>query len=206
MPITVNELIKRFDLPTAKKVKWDELISTEQEGIYIVSLSNNPNLNSGNVKDIPISKGILKKWVEKVGGFEIDKTKTFDINLITDRLSESWLPDENILYIGKAPKRKNGKALGNRVREFYRTEYGERKPHAGGHWLKSLYLIDELFVYYTTCTNSSEIELNLLSYFCENISNDTRKLLRDKELTLPFANLELKKGQIKKHGLSKMKK
>lgn len=206
MSLTINKLIQEFDLPPVKKVKWGEQIDTEKEGIYIVSLSDNPNSNSRDIKDFPISKEILRNWVDKVNGFEIDKNKTFDVDLIAARLSEFWLPDENILYIGKAPKRKNGKALGNRVREFYRTEYGEKKPHAGGHWLKSLNQLDDLFVYYTTCENPDEIELELLSFFGKNVSNDTKKILRDKELLLPFANIELRKGQRKKHGLGKMKK
>ena len=54
----------------------------------------------------------------------------------------------NVLYIGKAPKRNNGKGLGNRVNEYYRTEYGARNPHAGGHWIKSLAKLENLFVYY----------------------------------------------------------
>jgi hypothetical protein len=121
-------------------------------------------------------------------------------------MSEFWLPDENILYFGKAPKRSYRKGVGNRVGEYYKTDYGEAKPHAGGHWLKALKNLNELFVYYVETENCGEIEINMLSYFCENVSDGTRSQLRDKKLSLPFANLELKKGQRKNHGLNKMKK
>lgn len=206
MPTTVNELIKKFDLPKSKVVKWKETISTEKEGIYIVSLSKDPELNSGILEEIPISKNIIDKWIQKVNGFELDKVLTFDKDLIIERLSEFWLPDENIVYIGKAPIRSNGKGIGNRVREFYKTEYGEKRPHAGGHWLKSLSNLNDLYVHYILCDNSGDFEIKLLKQFIDNISDKSKRKLRDKQLMLPFANLELKKGQIKKHGLGKMKK
>jgi hypothetical protein len=137
MPISINELLKEFDLQPIKTVRWGRKIHTEKEGVYFVSLSNNPDLNSGAISEIPICKVVLKKWIEKVGGFEIDKIRTFDVELIIKRLSEFWLPDENIVYIGKAPIRNNGKGIGIRINEFYNTDYGEKRPHAGGHWIKS---------------------------------------------------------------------
>ncbi len=206
MPTTINELIEKFDLPKSKVVKWNETIPTEREGIYIVSLSKDPKINSGTLDEIPISTNTINKWIKKVNGFELDKILTFDKDFIIERLSEFWLPDENIVYIGKAPIRSNGKGIGNRVKEFYKTEYGEKKPHAGGHWIKSLSNLSDLYVHYILCDNSGDIEIRLLKQFIDNVSDRSKIKLRDKELMLPFANLELKKGQIKKHGLGKMKK
>jgi len=205
MPTTVNRLIEEYELPPAGKVKWGERIATQDEGIYIVSLSDDPNSNNGILNEAPISENIIKKWIAKVGGFEIDKLKTYDSKVIIERLSQFWMPDENIVYIGKAPKRSNGKGIGNRVSEYYKTEYGARKPHAGGHWIKSLTVLEDLFVYYSPCDNPGDVEISLLQYFCENVSESTRNELRDKTLTLPFANLQLERGQIKNHGLGKMK-
>ena len=39
MPTTVNQLSDSYNLPLAKRVKWNERISTQDEGVYIVSLS-----------------------------------------------------------------------------------------------------------------------------------------------------------------------
>ena len=206
MPTTVNQLSDSYNLPFAKRVKWNERISTQDEGVYIVSLSEESGKNNGIQKNPPISRDIIRKWIKKVDGFEIDKIKTFDTGKVIERLSQFWLPDENILYIGKAPRRSSGKGIGNRIREYYKTKYGEKRPHAGGHWLKSLIILDELFVYYTTCENPGEIEEGMLRFFCNNVSDSTRSILRDKELLLPFANLQLRRGQVKNHGLGKMKK
>lgn len=205
MPTTINELIEKFDLSKSKVVKWNETVPTEKEGIYIVSLSKDPDINGGTLSEIPISKRIIDKWIHKVKGFQLDKVLTFDKDPIIARLSEFWLPDENIVYIGKAPIRRNGKGIGNRVKEFYKTEYGEKRPHAGGHWIKALSNLNNLYVHYILCKNSGDIEIKLLEYFADNISDKSKGKLRDNELMLPFANLELRKGQIKKHGLGKMK-
>lgn len=206
MPTTIHELTRKFDLPQSKVVKWNETIPTEEEGIYIVSLSEDPKKNNGTVDTIPISTNTIDNWIQKVNGFELDKVLTFDKDLIIQRLSEFWLADENIVYIGKAPTRSNKKGLGNRVNEFYKTEFGEKRPHAGGHWLKSLSNLTDLYVHYILCTDCGHIELEFLKTFIENVSEKSKRHLRDKELMLPFANLELNKRQIKKHGLGKMKK
>jgi hypothetical protein len=206
MPTTINELIEHFDLTKSKRVQWGEKIPTEGEGIYIVSLSKDAELNNETLDKIPVSKEILDEWVKKVNGFKLDKVLTFDKDKIIDRLSQFWLPDENIIYIGKAPLRKNGKGIGNRVKEFYNTDYGEKRPHAGGHWIKALTVLNDFNVHYILCDNSGEIEIKLLKYFIDHVSYKSKKILKDKELMLPFGNLELKKGQIKKHGLGKMKK
>ena len=169
----------------------------------MVSLSDNPDKHNGLLKDCPISKDIIKNWISKVDGFKLDNNLTFDSFPIIERLSKFWLPDETILYIGKAPIRSNGKGLGNRVNEFYRTKFGEKKPHAGGHWLKALSVLSQLFVYYIPCNNSGDIEIKMLKLFVESVSQNTKSKLYDSDLPLPFANLELR--QRKNHGLSKMK-
>ena len=117
MSTIINHLIQEFELPSIQKVNWKERIPTQDEGVYIVSLSNDPNSNNGILDTIPISKDIIENWIEKVVGFEIDKIKTYSSNAIIERMSQFWLPDENIIYIGKAPKRKSGKGIGNRVNE-----------------------------------------------------------------------------------------
>lgn len=205
MPTLVNNLIENFNLSPVKSVRWNEIPTTEQEGVYIVSLSNNPEKNNGIQKSVPISKDIIKKWIAKVDGFELDKINTFNSDKIIKRLSEFWLPDENILYIGKASKRKSGSGIATRVNEYYRTDYGEKSPHAGGHWLKSLSILNELSVFYSPCENSGKVEEDMLKFFCNNVSEETKINLRDSNLPLPFANLRLKRGQDKNHGLFKMK-
>jgi hypothetical protein len=206
MPTTIEHLRDEFNLPVFNKVSWGEPIPTNDEGVYIVSLSDSPTYNSGLQADAPISAQIIRQWLEKTGGFKLDGKSTCNSSEVIQRIAQFWFPDESILYIGKAPKRSNGNGLRNRVNEYYKTEYGDRRPHAGGHWIKAISILEESFVYYTMCSDPSSVEEELLKYFCENTSKTSRSIIRDPKLALPFANLQLKPGQIKSHGLSGMKK
>ena len=52
----------------------------------------------------------------------------------TIRLSLPWAPSQPVLYVGRTAK-----SLGQRVAALYATELGYRRPHPGGHWLKTLH-------------------------------------------------------------------
>lgn len=207
MPITIKQLVEEVGLASAdiKEVKWGTRINCKGEGIYIISLSEKVEVNQ-NATEFPISMNILENWIKKLGYFTIDGKETQDANVIKDRLSEFWIPDESILYIGKAPLRKNGGGIGNRVQEFYDTNIGERRPHAGGHWIKMLKNLDELHVFYIECQDSTFFEAQMLSFFGTQLSeNIKKKKLSKKDPILPFANLENGEKKRKKHGLGHMK-
>lgn len=205
MPITIKQLVEEVGLsPTAiKVVKWNTPIDCKNEGVYIVSLSENAVLNR-TIKELPISMNILEAWIKKLGYFTIDKEKTQDAGVVKGRLAEFWISDENILYIGKAPLRKSSGGIGNRVREFYRTAIGKAGPHAGGHWIKMLRNLNDLHVFYVECQDSGSVEAKMFSKFGELVSDCVRERLSIKGPILPFANLEDGKEK-KKHGLGHMK-
>lgn len=138
MPITIKQLVKEVGLASTniQEVKWNTRINCKEEGIYIISLSENAEINQ-TVTEFPISMNVLENWIKKLGYFTIDGQKTKNVDIIKNRLSEFWLPNENILYIGKAPLREKGGGIGNRVQEYYDTNIGERRPHAGGHWINA---------------------------------------------------------------------
>lgn len=207
MPITIKQLVEKVKLSTTdiKKVKWGTPIDCKKEGIYIVSLSENAELNK-TMEKAPISTNILRKWIDKLGYFTLDKKNIKDVKPIIERLAEFWIPDENILYIGKASLRKSNDGIGNRVQEYYDTSIGERGPHAGGHWIKALENLNELHVFYIECKNFDTIETNMLSVFGEAVSQRTKDKLSAKGPILPFANLENGNKKRKKHGLGHMKK
>ncbi|WP_025834318.1 hypothetical protein [Bacteroides rodentium] len=119
MPTTIKQLVEKVRLSSTdiKKVKWNTPIGCKEEGIYIVSLSENIESNK-TIKEFPISMTILETWIKKLDYFIIDKKETKDSKIIRERLSEFWIPDESILYIGKAPLRKRGGGIGNRFKSI----------------------------------------------------------------------------------------
>lgn len=201
MPITVNELVEKvgLDPKSLKKVKWGTPVSTKKEGVYIVSLSTNPKVNV-TVKYPVFNIDLLKKWIEDRGYFILDGIKCYaeDVGLITNRLSKFWLPDENIIYIGKASN------LHVRIGAFYRHKIGKKSPHAGGHWIKILQNIEELILYYIECDNCIDVEKRMFTIFGEQISEESQKLLFDKNILLPFANIKNEFGKNKNYGIDNM--
>lgn len=204
MPTTVKQLFDAFEIKNFNKITWRTKFSDNNEGIYIVSLSPfyDKNLSSSSLIFDDIN---LKYWIDKLPDFTIDGVKP-TVQTLKKRLSEFWLNDESILYIGKAPKRSNGDGMSNRVEEYYRTKLGDRSPHSGGQWLKTLANENSLTVFYGQIKNSSGIEVKMFDYFMKNISQISLMNLRDKIYPLPFANLRYKSRIDKDHGLENQRK
>jgi hypothetical protein len=139
---------------------------------------------------------MLSRWIEAAPQMRLDNAAP-TVDLLSDRLGDFWLPDESILYIGKAT------ALRGRIGEYYRTPLGARRPHAGGHWIKALSILEDTFVHFAVCAEPEVAEQDLLSAFVASVSSETRRALRDPEHPFPFANLEFPPGVRKRHGIAK---
>lgn len=204
MPISVTDLIKQAELSPVgfETVRWGNNPTSLQVGIYIVSTSRNPTVNENLFASAPIDNNILMFWLTKVTILQIDGNTSPTVSQLRDRLNQFWLPDESILYIGQT---ESSKGIKGRVSQYYRTELGERKPHAGGHWLKTLTILNQLYVHCFPDIKPTQTEEHLFRTFLKQVSEETLTVLRDKNLPLPFANLELEKGNRKNHGISKSK-
>lgn len=206
MATSIKELVEKVGLsPTKVKfVKWYTHVNCKSEGVYIVSLSDTVE-SKITMEEFPISMEILKRWIKKLDYFILDEEKINDAEKIKSRLEKFWLPDESILYIGKAPLRQGKKGgIGNRIEEYYNTDIGEKRPHAGGHWVKLLKNLKNLHVFYIPCDNSAEIEGAMLSEFGKMVSEKVKDKLSETGPILPFANLEDGNKKRKKHGLKHM--
>ena len=194
---TVRQLFNKVDLFEFQKVNWGTIFQEKNQGVYVVSTSHNPDKHLG-ISDRPNFDDIkINLWISKLPEFKVDNLPANSSN-VKNRLAEFWLPDESILYIGKAPTRKGGSGISKRVYEFYSTIIGSGRPHSGGQWLKTLMNLDSLTVYYAVCDNPAIIEHQMLDFFKSNVSETTLEKLFDYQLPLPFANINLVGN--KKHG------
>ena len=185
MPTTVDQILAGEGLTLKGVVKWENKVNSNSSGVYIVSLSSDPFQNLGVLPCAPLSLEIIKEWLDKVKTFKLDGETDPSAEAVAFHLSQFWLADENILYIGKTDRK-----LGKRIEKFYLTPLGASGPHRGGHWLKVLSNLNQLFVYYAECSNAKECETRMLKLFVENVSSSTLKKLRDPQHPYPFANLE----------------
>lgn len=194
---TVRMLFNRFNIYDLKQVKWGMFFKELNEGVYVVSSSYNPDVHFG-ISDTPVfDDRKIEKWIELLPAFTVEG-KRATLKNVKDHLTEFWFKDESILYIGKAPKRKDGSGIGKRVSEFYSTELGKGSPHSGGQWIKALKSIDSYTVYYGACNNPSNVEIQMLDMFMANVSQEALDKLYDKKLTLPFANIKYKGNKKRK--------
>lgn len=199
MPTTVSELFANADLPFDGPVQWArQEVKNENPCAYVVSTSKDPQRHLGLLTEAPISIDLVKEWIHRVPWIELDGVRNPAAIDIANRLAQFWLPDENILYIGMTTKK-----VQTRINQYYNTPIGNRSPHAGGHWLKTLSNLQELFIYHAACNTPKTRADKLLGYFISNVSTDSRLRLKDPDRPFPFANLEYPKWTRKNHGISK---
>jgi archaellum component FlaF (FlaF/FlaG flagellin family) len=196
MPISVSHVTSAFNVEVIETVKWADSISENRNGIYIISTNPRLEFVQKEKSHINFNQSQVEIWQINAPNIMLNGTKVSSEDLM-NQLKRFWLPDETILYIGKAEKQ----SLSKRIGQYYSHKVGEKGPHKGGYWLKLLNQLDELFVHVIPTSNSAQIEEAMLHFFMEHVSKESKSDLIDKKLCLPFANLQLRAGVIKNHGL-----
>jgi hypothetical protein len=201
MATCVSELLKSAGLNSnrLKTISWGEPIDNSSVGIYFISTSQKPDSNSNHFAAAPIDESKLRFWINKVKTIHIDGMPNPTVAELKQRLNLFWLPDESIIYIGQT---ECSGGLKRRMLQYYKTELGDKKPHADGHWIKTLKNLNQLFVHYISTMNPAQIEVKLMQNFVAQVSETTRKKIGTHVLPLPFANLELEKWKRKNHGIT----
>ena len=195
MPAAVADLLRAVDLRPDGVVKWGEVPNVREPGVYVVSVNKNPLDRASGGREPPIDVSAVKRLLVRRPNLLVDNMRP-SVGELARRLGEFWLPDESILYIGQT-----GSGVRSRVKQYYATKLGARRPHAGGWFLKTLRNLDELFVHFTATATPKTCEHCLVAEFCRGVSPQTRAILRDPDHPFPFANLEWPKGTRKTHGI-----
>jgi hypothetical protein len=199
MPNRVVQIFNSLNIEINGPVDWGTTIENYNAGIYIVSSSPNPE-EVDNLNPQPrFDDAKIREWMRRADDMTIDGKKV-TLNSIKERLFQFWLPDENILYIGQT----NEQTLRKRTRQYYNQKIGKSSPHSGGFWLMTLANLNDLYIYYGNCPEPKKYEINMQKQFMNHVSSLTMSKLRDKDLLLPFANVNYR-GKNKKHGFKNHK-
>jgi hypothetical protein len=199
VPSTVAQAFGGAGLEPAGAVRWGDPIPApagSASGIYMVSLAEDTDSLDDALPQCPVSRPALGALLAACPGLTVDGGPTTAAALAT-RLSAFWLPDEVVLYIGLA-----GQPLWTRVRQYYKTPLGAKRPHKGGWWLKTLSALPTLWVHYAPTTGFAGAEQKALAAFAERVSDSGRAHLHDTDRIMPFANLEHPPGTRKAHGIA----
>jgi len=168
--------------------------------VYVVSLTKSLDKYDGKLSAAPLAKAKFEGWLKVCPTtLTLDGAPRPAVHALMERIRRFWIPDEIILYIGKAT------SLSERLTDYYRTPLGACSPHSGGYFLKLLSNLDQLWVHYARCDDPKRAEDRMLCRFCANVSDDSRRSLRDPDHPFPFANLAWPPGVRKDHGLPSVK-
>ena len=176
MTINLEDIEMYIGLKLKGPVKWGQTIPSQNEGIYIVVTPNKEPTK------IIFSKDIITLWVEKVPDMKVGKENPTYDNLCNE-LKKFWFDDEIVLYAGKTVQ-----PIKDRVNQYYQTKIGDKGPHSGGYWIKTLEFLDECLVFWVECNNPELVEENILKYFHSRLSKEK---ISKKSIFLPFANLKI---------------
>jgi hypothetical protein len=197
MPMTVSQAFASASLAPEGVVRWGQPVPERATGIYVVSVARATDSTAEAVPEAPLELARLKELRAVRPETSLDGRVTTAAAL-QSRLETFWFHDEVILYVGLA-----GQPLRTRVRQYYTTPLGARKPHAGGWWLKTLSVLEDLWVHYAPTPDSKTTERTMLKAFADQVPAAARAGLHDPDRVAPFANLRCWDNAVKRHGIMK---
>lgn len=181
------ELLTSAGLTPVGPVVWGSPVTSDAPGVYVVE--------SAEPSDAaPIDSAAVAAWINRVPTLLVDGRRPRAADLAS-RLASFWIPGEPVLYVGLA-----GTSVAKRVRQFYHTPLGDPRPHAGGHWLKTLATLATLRVWWAETDDPARDEHALLIAFAARVAAKPGRRLADP--VLPFANRQTAAGIRKVHGIS----
>ena len=184
MRVSPSQLLGEVGLVVGGRMKWGTLPKEGKPGVYVVSRSCEPSVGRVEAVSAPIDRGAVRKWIERRGeGIRLDGKRATNQGIV-DLLSEFWLADASVVYIGMTKLN-----MRKRMWELYRYELGERSMGRGGGWLHTLENKGDLWVHYGVedlGLVAKEMHKAGLDYF-----------VKENEGRLPYANLAYWDGRRK---------
>ena len=190
-PATIGaaQLLRSVGLLADGPGQWGRPVPAQRPGVFIVELS-------APLPSAPLELARVGKWLERAETLRLDGERPTSKALLA-RVAAFWLPSQTVLYIGTSEA-----SIGRRLAAMARTELGDRKPYAGGHWLKTLRGLESLRLWWSATAATEEYEDALFDVFAAGVSDPDRTALPDPQVILPFANLRRADGQRKATGLT----
>jgi hypothetical protein len=161
-------------------VIWGTRVPCDTRGVYIIETPE-------PLDRVPLDCAEVAGWLARVPTLRLDGARP-TANELADRLAAFWIAGETVVYVGLA-----GTSVAKRVGQFYRTPLGDSRPHAGGHWLKTLARLDRLRVWWAETDDPDGAEAALLATFAARHGGG---------FVLPFGNRQAAGRARKPHGIT----
>ncbi|HEV7604821.1 MAG TPA: transcription elongation factor GreA [Candidatus Limnocylindrales bacterium] len=182
-------LLRSVGLMADGPMVWGRPVPAQGPGIFVIE-------SPAPLAAAPIELTRVGKWIERVETLRLDGERPTS-RALAARLGSFWLPSQTVLYIGSSDV-----SIARRVAAIARTELGDRRPAAGGHWLKTLRSLAGLKVWWAGTTATEEYEDAMLAAFAAAVPEAERAASPDRSVVLPWANLRRPGGERRSTGLT----
>lgn len=132
MTISVGELFEKSELHPAGVVIWGDQVPLDRPGIYVVASTPDVSDAVGRSRIYQPDLSALEELRTVCPSVTVDGVPATREQL-AERIGAFWIPQSAVLYVGLA-----GTSVRRRIHQYYRTQIGQRAPHAGGWWLKTI--------------------------------------------------------------------
>ena len=187
--LTAPSLLRYVGLMADGPAVWGRPVQAQGPGVFVVEAP-------APLPSAPIELTRVGKWIERVDTLRLDGEVPTS-KAVAARIGSFWLPSQTVLYIGTSEA-----SVARRVAAIVKTELGDRRPAAGGHWLKTLRSLDGLKVWWAATAATEEYEDALLAAFAAGVPEADLAALPDRSVVLPWANLRRPTGERKATGLT----
>ena len=151
-------LLRSVGLLADGPAAWGRPIPAHGPGVFVIELPT-------PLATAPIELTRVGKWIERVETLRMDGSRPAS-RALAARLASFWVPSQTVVYVGASDA-----SVGRRITAIARTELGDRRPHSGGHWLKTLRSLDGLRVWWAPTDATEEYEDALLAAFADRVSS-----------------------------------
>ncbi|HEX5451819.1 MAG TPA: hypothetical protein VFW86_05465, partial [Candidatus Limnocylindrales bacterium] len=178
--LTAPDLFRGLGLSVDGPATWGATPRSTGPGLYAVEWPA-PEPRA------PLDDRALRTWLDHVPQLRLDGLEPTPHDL-GERIASFWLADQTVLFLGLGPR-----SLKGRLAAIYATPLGDRRPYAGGHWLKTLRGLERARVWWAETDAAEEYLDAALDAFADAVGEAGR---------LPFANLSSPGGDHRAHGVT----
>ena len=150
--VSAPSLLRSVGLLADGPAVWGRPVQAQGPGVFVVEAP-------APLASAPIELTRVGKWIERVESLRLDREVPTS-KAVAARLGSFWLPSQTVLYIGASEV-----SVARRVAAMAKTELGDKRPAAGGHWLKTLRSLDGMKVWWAATAATEEYEDALLAAF-----------------------------------------
>jgi transcription elongation factor GreA len=142
---SASDLMRSLGLLVDGPARWGSPVPSRAPGLIVVELPGGSDV-------APLDLAALRRWIDRVPSLTLDGQRPTP-QVLQRRLAQDWLPDQPVLFVGRATK-----GVGARLAGIYATTLGDAKPASAGHWLKTLSNPGELLIWWAETDAHEEYE------------------------------------------------